>query len=48
MGTNAIIVLALGGVYIIAIFLLSYFVSQPMDKPQPSYIAYFSRLTNGT
>lgn len=30
--TNAIIVLALGGVYIIAIFFLSYSVSRPMDK----------------
>jgi hypothetical protein len=30
--TNAIIVLALGGVYIIATFFLSYSISQPMDK----------------
>jgi peptidoglycan/LPS O-acetylase OafA/YrhL len=30
--TNAIIVLALGGVYIIAIFFLSYSISRPMDE----------------
>jgi peptidoglycan/LPS O-acetylase OafA/YrhL len=30
--TNAVIVLVLGGMYIIGIFVLCYFISQPMDK----------------
>lgn len=30
--TNAMIVIALGGIYIIGIFFLCYFISQPMDK----------------